>query len=64
MPIGHAEDTLVGHSQSADMATADQNAWRNTRKLGSLLGAGVDLARRIQLTNVSLNKLEKLWKHR
>ncbi len=38
--------SIVGHS---DMATADQNAWRNTRKLGSLLGAEKDVARRFKL---------------
>jgi hypothetical protein len=54
------ENTLVGHS---DMG-ADQKAWRNTKKLGSLLGVEEDVTRRIQLANVSLNKLEKLWKHR
>ena len=54
------ENTLVGHS---DME-ADQKAWRNTKKLGSLLGVEEDVTRRIQLKNVSLNKLEKLWKHR
>ena len=42
----------------------DQSAWRGTRKLGSLLGAEEDVARRIQLANVSFGKLEALWKHR
>jgi hypothetical protein len=50
------ENTLVGHS---DMG-ADQNTWRNTRKLGSLLGVEEDVARRIQLANVSLNKLGEI----
>ncbi len=35
-----------------------------TRKLGSLLGVEEDVARRIQLANASLGKLEALWKHR
>ncbi len=42
----------------------DQSAWRGTRKLGSLLGVDEDVARRIQLANVSFGKLEALWKHR
>ncbi len=50
------ENTLVGHS---DMG-ADPKAWRNTQKLGSLFGIGEDVARRIQLANVSLNKPERL----
>ncbi len=57
------ENTLVGHS---DMS-ADQKAWRNTKKLGFLLGVEEDVTRRIQLANASLKKLEKLWnlwKHR
>ncbi len=54
------ENTFVGHSV---MATADQNAWRNTRKLGSLLGVEEDVARRIQSSLQmfrSIIKLEKL----
>jgi hypothetical protein len=54
------ERTRVGH---LDMGV-DQSAWRGTRKLGSLLGAEEDVARRIQLANVSFGKLEALWKHR
>ena len=54
------ENTKVGH---LDMGV-DQSAWRGTRKLGSLLGVEEDVARRIQLANVSFGKLEALWKHR
>ncbi len=39
------EHTLAGHS---DM-NVDQNAWRNTRKLGYLLGAEKDVAIRFKL---------------
>ncbi len=47
----------MGHS---DMG-ADQNARRNTRKLGSLLGVEENVARGIiQLANVLLNKLGEL----
>jgi hypothetical protein len=47
----------------------DQSAWRGTRKLGSLLGAEEDVARRIQLANVSFGKViirgfEERWNHR
>ncbi len=42
----------------------DQYVWRGTRKQGSLLGVEEDVARRIQLANVSFGKLEALWKHR
>ncbi len=54
------ERTRVGH---LDM-DFDQSAWRGTRKLGSLLGAEEDVARSIQLANVSFGKLGALWKHR
>ena len=56
------ENTKVGH---LDMGV-DQSAWRGTRKLGPLLGhrGKEDVARRIQLANVSFGKLEALWKHR
>ena len=54
------EKTKVGH---LDMEV-EQSAWRETRKLGSLLGIEEDVARRIQLANVSFSKLEAMWKHR
>ena len=35
--------------------------WRTTRKLGSLLGDAEDVARRMQLANVSFHKMWTVW---
>ena len=35
--------------------------WRTTRKLGSLLGDAEDMARRMQLANVSFHKMWTVW---
>ena len=43
---------------------SNDQSWRTTRKLGSLLGIEEDVNRRIQLALQSLNSLEALWKHR
>jgi len=53
------EKTTIGHP----VMNNDQS-WRTTRKLGSLLGIEEDVNRRIQLALQSLNSLEALWKHR
>jgi hypothetical protein len=53
------EKTAIGHN---DMI--DDQSWRKTRKLGSLLGVEEDVNRRIQLAFQSLNSLEAMWKHR
>jgi hypothetical protein len=52
------EETVIGHSD-----ILDDQSWRNTKKLGSLLGVEEDVSRRIQLANQSLNSLEAIWKH-
>ena len=38
--------------------------WRNSKKVGSLIGDSEDVKRRKQLASAALNKLEKLWKHK
>ena len=57
--VEKTEHTTVGHADQG----VDQPAWRNTRKLGSLLGVEEDVNRRIQLAYGNLNKLLALWKH-
>ena len=39
----------------------DEKAWRNTKKLGSLLGDNEDMKNRIALAKGLINQLEKLW---
>ncbi len=58
--VDKPENTLVGHSDVG----ADQNAWRHTWKLGYLLGVEEleDVARRIQLANVSLNETMRSYR--
>ncbi|KAG6611604.1 putative EndonucleaseReverse transcriptase [Phytophthora cinnamomi] len=40
---------------------AQEEAWRNTKKLGSLLGDAEDVSRRKQLARVALNRMWTLW---
>ena len=56
--VDKTEHGIIGHS---DM-NVDQ-AWRDMRKLGSLLGVEEDVNKRIKLATVSYNKLLALWKH-
>lgn len=53
------EETAIGHPD-----VLNDQSWRTTRKLGSLLGVDEDVNRRIQLALQSLKSLEALWKHR
>jgi len=57
--VDKTERTVIGH---ADLV--DDQSWRNTRKLGSLLGIEEDVNKRIQLALQALNSLEAIWKHR
>ena len=57
--VDKTENTTIGHSD----LVSDQPAWRETRKLGSLLGIQEDVSRRMQLASASFKKLEALWKH-
>ena len=38
--------------------------WRNTKKLGSLLGDEEDIKRRKQLANIALQDMNKIWKRK
>ncbi|KAG6623384.1 putative EndonucleaseReverse transcriptase [Phytophthora cinnamomi] len=40
---------------------AQEEAWRNTKKLGSLLGDAEDVSRRKQLARAALNRMWTLW---
>ena len=42
----------------------EEKAWRNTKKLGSLLGDNEDMKNRIALTKGVMNQLEKVWPSR
>ena len=39
----------------------DEEAWRNTKKLGSLLGDYQDMKRRVQLANTVMQEVNKIW---
>jgi hypothetical protein len=39
----------------------EEEAWRNTKKLGSLLGDYEDMKRRIELSNTAMQSIEKIW---
>jgi hypothetical protein len=58
--VDKTENTRLGHKNM----DVNQDEWRNTRKLGSLLGIEEDVNQRIQLAFASFDKLEMLWKHR
>ena len=57
--VDKTERTTVGH-QDMDV---DQSLWKNTRKLGSLLGVEEDVKKRMQLANVCFNSLKYLWRN-
>ena len=38
--------------------------WRNTKKLGSLLGDEEDIKRRKQLASIALHNMNKIWKRK
>ena len=40
---------------------AEENTWRNTKKLGSLLGDYEDMKRRIQLSTATMQSVAKIW---
>ncbi len=58
--VDKTERTVIGHN---DMVQ-DQDAWRKTRKLGSLLGIDEDIDKRIMLATVAFRSLHKMWKNR
>ena len=43
---------------------AEKEKWRQVKKLGSLLGDREDIARRKQLSNVSMHKFTEIWSRR
>ena len=58
--VDKTEHTVIGHSDLVH----DQDAWRKTRKLGSLLGVEEDVSKRIVLANQAFKSLQTLWKNR
>ena len=42
----------------------NKETWRNSKKVGSLIGDAEDVKRRKQLASAALNKLQKLWKYK
>jgi hypothetical protein len=57
--VDKTENIAIGHADQG----VDQHAWRNARKLGSLLSVDEDVNRRIQLAYGCFKKLLALWKH-
>ena len=53
--------TLVRHPGKNG---AEKEKWRQVKKLGSLLGDREDIARRKQLSNVSMHKFTEIWSRR
>ena len=39
----------------------EENTWRNTKKLGSLLGDDEDMNRRIHLSTATMQSIAKIW---
>ena len=52
------EKTMIFRSSEKEEET-----WRTTKKLGSLLGCYEDMQRRIQLSYSGFNSIQKVWKH-
>ena len=51
------EKTTIKRSNKKE----DEEEWRNTKKLGSLLGDYQDMKRRILLSNIAMQSVEKIW---
>ena len=58
LQINAAKTERTSVSRQVDRA---HEPWRTTRKLGSLLGDAEDVARRMQLANVSFHKMWTVW---
>ena len=58
LQLNAAKTERTSVSRQADRA---HEPWRTTRKLGSLLGDAEDVARRMQLANVSFHKMWTVW---
>ena len=58
LQLNAAKTERTSVSRQVDRA---HEPWRTTRKLGSLLGDAEDVARRMQLANVSFHKMWTVW---
>ncbi|EGZ06897.1 hypothetical protein PHYSODRAFT_529902 [Phytophthora sojae] len=64
MNTAKTEHTVVHRSLAAQPNRTDrakEETWRNTRKLGSLLGDAEDVSRRKTLPTAALHRMWKLW---
>ncbi|KAJ8569500.1 hypothetical protein ON010_g5762 [Phytophthora cinnamomi] len=64
MNTSKTEHTIVNRSPTAcstRIARKTHEDWRNTRKLGSLLGDAEDLSRRKTLATAALHRMWKVW---
>ena len=65
-----AEDDLIVNEDKTEETTINRSndkneeKWRTTKKLGSLLGCHEDMKRRIQLSYAAFNNIKKIWFHR
>ena len=53
------EETIINR-----LKDKNDEEWRKTKKLGSLLGCYEDMKRRIQLSYAVFNTIKKIWYHR
>ena len=53
------EETIINR-----LKDKNDEEWRKTKKLGSLLGCYEDMKRRIQLSYAAFNTIKKIWYHR
>ncbi|KAE9335811.1 hypothetical protein PF008_g13319 [Phytophthora fragariae] len=64
MNSSKTELTTVARASTSTLTRhvrAQEEAWRNTKKLGSLLGDAEDVSRRKQLARAALNRMWTLW---
>ena len=57
-------DTKTEHTLLKREKEKKDEAWRNTKKLGSLLGDQEDIKNRKQLASGALSKMNKIWKNK
>ena len=63
------EDLIVNEDKTVEiiinrLKEKNDEEWRKTKKLRSLLGCYEDMKRRIQLSYASFNTIKKIWYHR
>ena len=63
------DDLIVNEDETAEtiinrLKDKNDEEWRKTKKLGSLLGCYEDMKRRIQLSYAAFNTIKKIWYHR